>query len=95
MTNVKIPLRIRVAAYLLSLTLGAAGTILAAVLAWLRAEGWVDAPTGSMLGDVVAALLGLAAVLASTLALSHLTLPDNVTGTTSPAPAPTRSARKA
>lgn len=80
-----IPRRVRVIAYLVSLTLGTIGTVNAAVLVWLSAEHWIDKPTDVMLAAVTVALLGLATVLCSTLALSHLPLPTGSTNVLSDA----------
>lgn len=83
-TSMQIPLRIRVIAYLVTLSLGAIGTIAAAIVLWLFAEHRIDKATDAMLSDVVTAFLGLVAVLAAALALSHLTLPDSGDETATP-----------
>jgi hypothetical protein len=69
MTNVPLPLRVRIPAYLTSAVTALAGT---PAVTYLAAEHVIDTPTTVFLGVVIAGIH----VGADALALSHLTLPD-------------------
>lgn len=77
MTSVPIPLRVRVAAYAVTMA------PLDSLVVWVVAEHHADTATGVLLAALVSSLHAAAGVLA----LSHLTLPDDPTaGRRPPAP---------
>lgn len=81
MTLVKIPLPIRVAAYFVALIVGGLGTpVLVYALATVRVT--------PELSTLLAAVVSLVVTIATTLALSHLTLPGTATDVAAAFPTP-------